>query len=139
MPAPNSSATTFVVHTAGSRIMRMSMRGLPERSSTATQPAASAAAAANRPIVSGEDQPQALPLLSGSSSATSQAESRPAAAQLTLPLERLGDGGTNRQASRPVTTTTPSGIQNSQRQLSAATTGPASTMPMPPPSAMTAD
>jgi hypothetical protein len=48
MPAPDSSAATLVVHTVGRRIMRMSMSGLRERTSTATQAASSAPASPTR-------------------------------------------------------------------------------------------
>src|SRR4051812_24867651 len=113
--APNSSATRLVVQTAGSRIIRMSISGLADRNSATSQPASSTTAVASRPSVRAEPQPQAVALLSGSNRATSQPDNSSAESQLIRPGVRTGDAGTKRQASTPTTTTTPIGIQNSQR------------------------
>ena len=92
--APNSSATRFVVQTAGSRIIRMSISGFRERSSTVIQATSSTTAVANNPIVNNEPQPQDRPALSGSSSATNQPDSNVAASQSIRPGTLFGDSGT---------------------------------------------
>ncbi len=94
MPAPNSSAAVLVVHTAGSRSTRRSMRGVRERASVTSQTPNSTTAAANRPSTFAEPQPHCPAWLSGSNRATSQPESSTAPLQLTFPPARLGDSGT---------------------------------------------
>jgi hypothetical protein len=115
MPAPNSSAAVLVVHTAGSRMTRRSISGERDRDSDSSHSAKSTTAAANSPITRAEPQPHWPAWLSGSSSATSHADSRTAPSQLTRPSARLGDSGTYRRAMSVVTATMPTGSQNSQR------------------------
>ncbi len=136
--APKSSDTRLVVQTAGRRIIRMSMSGSAERSSVTIQPAKKITARANNPRVRPEDHPQVAPLLSGSSRVTSQPARSTAENQLIRPRAPAGEGGTTRQAATATRVTAIIGIQNSQRQSSQPTIGPARTMPRPLPLAMTA-
>src|SRR6478735_8294201 len=96
MPKPNRKADTFVHHTIGVRIRRTSTSGTRDRSSTATQAANRIAAAANRPRIRGDDQPQLEPSLTPRRSATSHPESSAAAPRLTLPGVFTGDSGTKK-------------------------------------------
>jgi hypothetical protein len=93
----------------------MSISGFAERASDTSQPISSTPASASRPSTGRDVQPQVAPLLTGSSSATSQPESSRVPAQLIRPGERIGDSGTNRCAASAVRATTTIGIQNSQR------------------------
>jgi hypothetical protein len=138
IPVPISSATRLFVHTAGSRIICMSISGVAARSSAITQPAASAALAASRPITVAEPQPQSGASLTATSSATSQADMRTADSQLIRPGTRTGDSGTNAVAATAAARVKISGSQNSQCQSSASTIGPATTMPRPAPTAVSA-
>src|ERR1700733_3110861 len=137
-PTPMSSATRWFVQTPGRRIIFMSISGVAARSSDQTQAAASSTAAANSPRTVGEPQPQSDASLSGTSSATSQPDSSTAGSQLIVPRLRAGDWGMNSTAPTAAITVTMPGSQNSQRQLSAFTIGPASTMPRLPPTASSA-
>src|SRR5262245_53634085 len=114
MPTPSISAATFVHHTDGTRITVRSMSGTAERLSTSSHPPNSVTAAANRPIVPADAQPQVEPLDSPSSSATSHAASAPAAATLTEPVARTGDSGMNATVAATASPATISGNQNSQ-------------------------
>src|SRR5215472_162267 len=138
MPTPMSSATRLFVQTARRRIMVMSISGVAARSSAATQIAASTTAAASSPITRAEPQPQSEASLSASSSATSQPDSSTAGSQLIRPGLRTGDSGTNSSAPTAAAIVRNSGSQNSQRQPSASTIGPASTIPRPAPTAVSA-
>ena len=82
-PAPKSRATTLVVQTAGSRIMRMSIKGWVARSSTRIQIAARPMPTANRPRVFADVQPHCWPSERGTISATSQPESSRAGTMAT--------------------------------------------------------
>src|ERR1700730_14771029 len=123
-----SSATRLLVQTAGSRIIFMSISGVADRSSDQTQAAASTTAPASSPMTAGDPQPQTDASLSGTSSSTSHPDRRMAGSQLIVPGLRMGDWGTNSTAPTVAITVTMAGSQNSQRQLSAFTIGPASTM-----------
>ena len=61
-----------------------------------------------------DPQPHDGPSLMPSSRQTSQADSRPAPAQLTCPGVLIGDSGTKKCVRPAAATTTTSGIQNSQ-------------------------
>jgi hypothetical protein len=117
----------------------MSITGLEERASTTIQAARAIAARASRRSVTGDAHPQLSPWLTGSSSATSQTASRTALVQLIRPPDRTGDSGTWMRASTATTKVMIIGIQNSHRQPRVSLIGPASTVPMPPPTAMTLD
>jgi hypothetical protein len=138
MPTPISSATRLFVQTAGTRIIFMSISGVGDRSSDQAQAAASTAATANRPITAPEPHPQSGASLSGTGSATSHPDSRTAGSQLISPGLRTGDSGTNSTAPMAATMVRIIGSQNSQRQLSASTIGPATAMPSPAPTAVRA-
>ncbi len=114
MPTPNSSATRLFVHTAGRRIIRMSISGVAARRSTTTHAAASTTAATIRPMTLPEPQPQSGAWLSATSSATSHAESSTAGAQLIRPGVRTGDSGTKKCAATAAATVRIIGSQNSQ-------------------------
>src|SRR6202034_3191633 len=103
-----------------------------------TQIPASTTAPASIPSTAGEAQPHSDASLSGTSSSTSQPDIRMAGSQLIVPGLRTGDCGTNSTAATVAITVTIIGSQNSQRQLSAFTIGPASTMPRLPPTAVSA-
>lgn len=136
MPTPISSATRLLVHTAGSRIMSMSISGAAARRSLHTQTTANTSAATSSPITLPEPQPHSGASLSATSSATSQAESSSAGSQLIRPGVRTGDGGTRKKAATAATMVRIIGSQKSQCQSSASTIGPASTMPRPAPTAL---
>nr|WP_262414573.1 hypothetical protein [Streptomyces sp. ST1015] len=94
MPAPNRRAARLVVHTAGSRMILRSMRGLAARDSAYSQAAARTAARPRSPRTRAEPQPQVPAWLSGSRSATSHPDRSTAPSQLTFPDALLGDSGT---------------------------------------------
>ena len=137
--APNNREARLLVQIEVSRISFMSISGLAEPDSTATQAANSAMAARLRPITLGEVQPHCVPKLSGSSSATSQPASRLAAIQLMVPPLRTSDSGTTRRVAAAPPRKTSMGIQNRARQPKSASIGPARTVPRPLPMAMIAD
>ena len=114
MPIPMSSATRLFVHTAGRRIIFMSISGVAERSSAITQAAPSTTAAASRPSTRAENQPQAGASLRATSSATSHADSSTAGSQLIRPGVRTGDSGTNSTADTAAMIVRIIGSQNSQ-------------------------
>src|SRR5579859_1102714 len=138
MPVPSSSATRLDVHTAGIRIICMSISGVAARSSANIQPATSRALTASRPITAAEPQPQPGASLTATSSATSQADISTAGRQLIRPGMRTGEDGTNSTADTAATTVRISGSQNSQCQSSASTIGPARTIPSPAPTPVSA-
>src|SRR6266702_1877157 len=92
--------------------------------------------ATSSPITRADPQPQAGPSLSATSTATSHADSKMAGSQLIRPGERTGDSGMNTRAAIAATTVAIIGSQNSHRQPSAFTIGPASTIPRPAPTAV---
>ena len=114
MPIPNRNATRLFVHTAGTRIIFMSMRGWRERASTSVQATPMTTASATRPITSGDPHPQLGASLTPMSRATSHPERSRAASQLTWPGVRTGDSGTNTKAHTAAITVITRGIQNSQ-------------------------
>ena len=114
IPTPNRKATRLFVHTAGTRIMCMSISGWRERSSTAIQAAARTTARARRPRTFGEPHPQLGASLTPRRRATSQPDSSTAAGQLIRPAVLTGDSGTNSCAQMAARTMMTSGIQKSQ-------------------------
>ena len=139
IPKPRTSAARLVVHTGRRRIMRMSTSGSSLRDSTRTHAAARTIAAASEPSVPAEIHPQLEPSLTGTSKATSQPASSRAPAGLIRPGVRTGDSGTNTTIPTAAATTATSGSQNSQWYDRCCTTGPASTIPSPPPMPMIAE
>ncbi len=114
MLMPTSSATRLVVHTAGSRIIRMSISGAAARVSATTHSAAIRTAAVSRPITLAEPQPHTGAWLSATSSATSQADRSTTGAMEMRPAVRTGDSGMNSAAASPARTHKIIGSQNSQ-------------------------
>src|SRR6476469_5753320 len=114
MPKPNSVAATFVHQTVGIRIIRTSTSGWSECSSISTQAANSATAAANRPRMRGDGQPQFEPSLTDRSSATSQPDSVSTARMLTRPGDNTGDSGIRNSVATIAIAAIAPGIQNSQ-------------------------
>ena len=114
MANPTSRATRLVVHTAGSRIMRMSISGEAERFSTHTHTAARTTAATSSPSTAAEVQPHRDPWLSASSRQTSHDDSRIAGRTLILPGVRTGDSGTKTTAASAAAAVMIIGNQNSQ-------------------------
>ncbi len=94
MPTPSSSDTRLVVHTAGMRIIRMSISGCDELDSAMTHATARTTEAISRAITETEPQPHVGPSLTPSSNATSHADSKTAPGQLSFPAVRTGDSGT---------------------------------------------
>src|SRR5947209_479378 len=94
IPNPNTSAARLVVHTGRSRIIRMSTSGAALRDSAHTHAGTSTSAAANKPSVRTDVQPQLAPSLTGTSNATSQPASRTAPSGSIRPGVRTGDSGT---------------------------------------------
>ena len=111
---PNRKATRLLVHTAGTRIMCMSMSGSRECSSTTIQAAHRATPSRINPMTLGEPHPHDGASLTPRSRATSQPDRSTAASQLTRPGVRTGDSGTNRWAQTAAIRVMTSGIQNSQ-------------------------
>src|SRR5690242_18661594 len=105
MPKPSTSAARFVVQTGRSRIICMSTSGARLRDSDQTHTGISTAAAANRPSVFGDVQPQVGPSLIGSSTAPTGS---------IRPRVRTGDSGTNRTIPIVAMITATSGNQKSQ-------------------------
>ncbi len=136
MQMPSSRAVRFVVHTAGWRIICMSMRGAFARVSTRAQITPMMTASRKSPSVFHESQPQDEPWLMPSSSATSQPESSRAPGMLTVPAVRTGDSGTSSQVATAAATMMMPGMMNSQCQLRWETIGPATVIPRPLPTAM---
>src|SRR4051812_7190906 len=136
MPKPNSVAATFVHQTVGILIIRTSTSGWSERSSISTQAANSTTAAANRPRMRGDVQPQSEPSLTPSSSATSQPDSVSTAAIETRPGEVTGDSGIRNSVATMAIAAIAPGIQNSQWYERWSTIGPAATIAKPAPTPM---
>ena len=137
-PTPNSSATRLVVHTAGSRIIRMSISGLRRR-------AARRAPTAAQQHGGGDEQaehPGGAPAPGGALAHGEQQRDQPAGQQQRgEPVDpargtRSGDSGTRRGGDhggqpRPRS----SGSRTASGSRARSTIGPASTMPRPPPTA----
>src|SRR5664279_4696212 len=92
IPTPNRKATRLFVHTAGTRIMCMSISGWRERSSTAIQAAARTTARARRPRTFVEPHPQLGASLTPRRRATSQPDSSTAAGRINWPAAVLLSG-----------------------------------------------
>ena len=113
-PTPSRKATALVRHTAGIRIVSMSISGSAVLVSTAVQTTSTASPAASSPSVRTEAQPHACASLIASSSASRPAVSSAAPNQSTLPPGRDGDSGTYSTVAISVGTISTSGNQNSQ-------------------------
>ena len=133
MPTPSRNAARLVVHTPARAIIRMSTSGSSLESSRRTHPVSSAAPAPSRPSMRAEVSVHTLASLTATSSAARPAIISTAARRSIRPGVRTGDGGTQRTSPDPSPASSPSGSQNSQRQPTAATTGPAMTSPSPAP------
>ena len=94
MPKPKSSATRLVVHTAGSRIIVMSISGDADRCSTGDPEDAEHDRGGEQAEARPDVQPHVAPSLTPTSSATSQPDNRTAASTLIRPGVRTGDSGT---------------------------------------------
>ncbi len=115
MPMPNSSATRFVVQTAGARIIRMSISGLTDRVSTTIQATRNTTAASRRPSTRGEPQPHDAASVSGDQQADQPEGEQPEAVQLKRPGARDSDAGMRKWVATAATTTAMAGSQNSAR------------------------
>ena len=98
MPIPNRNATRLFVHTAGTRIIFMSMSGWRDRDSTTIHATTMTTANAISPITLLEAQPHEGASLTPTRRATNHPDSRTAPHQLIFPGVRTGDSGTNSRA-----------------------------------------
>ena len=133
IPAPSRNAARLAVQTPRSAIIRMSTSGAGEASSRRTHATRNAPPPANSPTVLGESHPHWPDSVTATSSVESPTAISAADTVLTLAGVRTGEAGTHRATSRPLTTSRPSGSQNSHRQPRPATIGPATTRPSPAP------
>ena len=117
----------------------MSINGSRLRFSTTIHTAQTARPAASRPIVRADPQPQPVVSVTAISVKVIPMLISSAAGQLTLPLVRTGDSGTNSQVASADSAIGSSGIQNSHCQASFSTISAPATMPTAAPIAMTPD
>src|ERR1700722_11753074 len=129
MPAPSRNAARLVVATRRIRIIAMSINGSRLRFSTTIHSAQTARPAASRPIVRADPQPQPVVSVTAISVRVIPILISSAAGQLTLPLVRTGDSGTNSQVASADSAIGTSGIQNSHCQASFSTISAPAMMP----------